>query len=83
MWVLLADAFSEAFSEFESLAARVLSEAKLWLAARFALELLVFAAVPAVVLVALPADVPLEAVMLSDVVPVEAEWSAPLVPLLL
>jgi len=70
---LLAEASSEAFADLESVADRLASEDLLACAAALSLELLVPAEVPAVVLVPFVPEPPLVAVMLSAVVPVEAE----------
>ena len=70
---LLSEAFREAFADLESVAARLALEDLLACAARLAFALLVFAAVPAVVLVPFDPEPPLVAFKLSVVVPVDAE----------
>jgi hypothetical protein len=70
---LLAEASSEAFDDLEAAAERLLSDAELLLAERFALPLRVLPEVPAVVFVAFDPEPPLLAVRLSAVVPVEDE----------
>jgi hypothetical protein len=79
---LLAEAFSAALAAFESLAERPEFDELLLFEAEFEAELELLDAVPEVVLVAFVEE-PSEAVRLLAVVPLEAELSPPLVPLLL
>lgn len=80
---LLAEASRDALADLESLADRLLFDEESWLADRLALELEVSAELPEVVSVPFEAEPPFDADMLLAVVPLEDEFSLPLVAELL